>query len=353
MFLGCWNLPVFSILLASMFLASIGVPSLRTTSTLPFTFSVDNAQMVVQERQSMAEVATYGTRMAAHLQVGSAPVIATQTRRKSQLAVTRLRSDAGMEQMSTAMPAAAAYTVTMYLRENPKVQLWHAQKMVHDGPYPKGGLGIMDLMQEPTFFTPAPFDCLQFYISREALDEIAYDHGAVRIANLTWPRGNIDLNFNHLIMSLIPATESPEGTSQLFVEQVMMALLIYSAQTFGGMQAKAKIARGGLAPWQMRRATELLSERLDGEVSLSEVAAECNLSVGHFARSFKQAIGQTPHRWLLDRRVDEAKNLMLHSGLRLADIALDCGFTDQTSFNRTFKKIAGTSPGDWRRACRQ
>jgi AraC-like DNA-binding protein len=122
---------------------------------------------------------------------------------------------------------------------------------------------------------------------------------------------------------------------------------------FSHMQAGARIARGGLAPWQMRRATELLRERLYGEVSLSAVAAECKLSVSHFARSFKQAIGQTPHRWLLDRRVDEAKNLMLHSGMRLSAIALDCGFGDQTSFNRAFRKIAGTSPGDWRRSCRQ
>jgi AraC-like DNA-binding protein len=114
---------------------------------------------------------------------------------------------------------------------------------------------------------------------------------------------------------------------------------------------ETKIARGGLAPWQMRRATELLRGRLDGDVSLSELAAECKISVSHFARSFKQAIGQTPHRWLVHRRVDAAKNLMLHSGMRLSEIAVGCGFADQTSFNRTFKKIAGITPGDWRRSC--
>ena len=301
----------------------------------------------------MAEVATYGSRMAAHLYLESAPAVAMQTKRKAQLAITRLQSDEGLSHMSAPIPLERAFVATLYLRENPKVQLWLGQKMVHDGPCPKGGLGIVDLQQEPTVFTPAPFDCLQFYISRKALDEIANDYGASRIESLTWPRGSIDPNFNHLILSILPAMENPQHTSQLFVDQVMLALLIYSAQAFGGMQARVRIARGGLAPWQMRRATELLRERLDGEVSLPEVAAECKLSVSHFARSFKQAIGQTPHRWLLDRRVDEAKNLMLHSGMRLSEIALDCGFGDQTSFNRAFKKIAGTSPGDWRRSCRQ
>lgn len=120
-----------------------------------------------------------------------------------------------------------------------------------------------------------------------------------------------------------------------------------------GLSAKTSIARGGLAPWQMRRATALLSERIDRAVSLSEVAAECKLSVSHFARSFKQAVGQTPYRWLLDQRLDAAKSLMQHSGLRLSEIALGCGFADQASFTRAFKKIAGTSPGDWRRSCRE
>jgi AraC family transcriptional regulator len=75
--------------------------------------------------------------------------------------------------------------------------------------------------------------------------------------------------------------------------------------------------------------------------------------VSHFARSFKQAIGQTPHRWLIDRRLDEAKKLMLTSSMGLSEIAVGCGFADQASFSRAFKRVSGTSPGDWRRACRQ
>jgi AraC-like DNA-binding protein len=225
--------------------------------------------------------------------------------------------------------------------------------MVHDGRFAAGAVSIVDLQRELTIFAPYSFDCLQFYVPRAALDEIAHDHGTLPIETLAWPQGRIDPNFHHLGMSLLPALEHPEQISRLYLDQVMLALLFYSAQTYGGMDPKARIARGGLAPWQMRRATEMLRERLDGEISLSEVAAECRLSVSHFARSFKQAIGQTPHRWLLDRRVDAAKNLMLHSGMRLSEIALGCGFADQTSFNRTFKKIAGTSPGDWRRTCRQ
>jgi AraC family transcriptional regulator len=160
----------------------------------------------------------------------------------------------------------------------------------------------------------------------------------------------------HLHLESAPVvTVEAERKAQLAITRLRSdaGLSRVSTRILSEKETETKIARGGLAPWQMRRATELLRDRLDGDVSLPELAAECKLSVSHFARSFKQAIGQTPHRWLVHRRVDAAKSLMLHSGMRLSEIALGCGFADQTSFNRAFKKIAGITPGDWRRSCRQ
>ena len=107
--------------------------------------------------------------------------------------------------------------------------------------------------------------------------------------------------------------------------------------------------RGGLAPWQERRAKELMSTHLGREISLAFVAGECKLSVSHFARSFKQCTGKPPHRWLLENRVEKAKELLIDAELPLAEIALECGFSDQSHFTRVFSRIAGTSPGTWQR----
>jgi AraC family transcriptional regulator len=108
-------------------------------------------------------------------------------------------------------------------------------------------------------------------------------------------------------------------------------------------------ARGGLAPWQERRAKELMSTHLGREISLAFVAGECRLSVSHFARSFKQCTGKPPHRWLLEKRVEKAKELLIDAELPLAEIALECGFSDQSHFTRVFSRTVGTSPGTWRR----
>jgi AraC-like DNA-binding protein len=71
--------------------------------------------------------------------------------------------------------------------------------------------------------------------------------------------------------------------------------------------------------------------------------------VSHFARSFKASLGVPAHRWLVLRRIERAKELMLATQSGLSDIALEAGFSDQASFNRTFRQFVGISPGRWRR----
>ena len=116
-----------------------------------------------------------------------------------------------------------------------------------------------------------------------------------------------------------------------------------------GFHSTAGMPRGGLAPWQERRAKELMSATLNEQIPLSRLASECGLSVRHFARAFRLSTGMPPHRWLLKYRVDHAKKLMRMRAWSLADIASFCGFADQSHFTRVFTANGGVSPGLWRR----
>jgi len=109
------------------------------------------------------------------------------------------------------------------------------------------------------------------------------------------------------------------------------------------------VPHGGLALWQVRRVKELMSESLSEEIPLSRLATECGLSVRHFARAFRHSTGVSPHRWLLKHRVDHARELLSDRALSLTDIALSCGFADQSHFTRVFTAMVGVSPGVWRR----
>jgi AraC family transcriptional regulator len=149
---------------------------------------------------------------------------------------------------------------------------------------------------------------------------------------------------------MLPALNRPYQANHLFVEHVMLAVAVHVAQTYGGMRPVLRPVRGGLAPWQVRRAKEILSANLDGSVPLTEVARECRLSVSHFSRAFRRTMGMAPHRWLLTRRIEVAKESLRDRRSSLSDVALACGFADQSHLTQVFTRMVGVSPGAWRRA---
>jgi AraC-like DNA-binding protein len=150
--------------------------------------------------------------------------------------------------------------------------------------------------------------------------------------------------------SLLGAFVHPERASRLFVDHVTLALATHVAQTYGRLQPATRAIQGGLAPWQVRRAKDILSANLDGSVTLREIAAECGLSVGHFSRGFRVSVGVAPHRWLQSRRIERAKGLLADARLSLSDVALSSGFADQSHFTRVFSNEVGIGPGAWRRS---
>jgi transcriptional regulator GlxA family with amidase domain len=97
-------------------------------------------------------------------------------------------------------------------------------------------------------------------------------------------------------------------------------------------------------------AFELIDARLDGDLSVNEIAHHCALSPSRFRVAFRNTTGVTPHRWLTERRVDRAKSLLLRGSASLAQIAIDCGFADQSHFTHVFTSLVGASPGEWRRS---
>ena len=125
------------------------------------------------------------------------------------------------------------------------------------------------------------------------------------------------------------------------------------ARLYDGIPVSQRQQIGGLAPWQARRAKELLEANIRGGVTLGTLAQTCGLSIRHFTRAFRRSTGLAPHQWLQHRRLRKAKELLEGSSSSLSRIALDCGFADQSHFTRTFSRIAGVTPRTWRRMTRE
>lgn len=113
--------------------------------------------------------------------------------------------------------------------------------------------------------------------------------------------------------------------------------------------ARSKERRGGLAPWQLRRATEYMTEHLGDPVPLKDLAEQTGLSPSRFGRAFKLSMGISPHRWQMNLRILEAQELLREGKRPQADIALATGFAEQSHFSRVFKEAVGVPPRAWQR----
>ncbi|WP_052025416.1 helix-turn-helix transcriptional regulator [Novosphingobium sp. AP12] len=89
--------------------------------------------------------------------------------------------------------------------------------------------------------------------------------------------------------------------------------------------------------------------RISHRLSIGEVASALGLSNSYFVRAFSNTVGVAPYCWLLEQRINEARQLLSHTTIPIAQIALECGFTDQSHFTNAFNRRVGTTPSKWRK----
>jgi AraC family transcriptional regulator len=151
-----------------------------------------------------------------------------------------------------------------------------------------------------------------------------------------------------LAISLLGALQEPAHATTLLIDSVAVAFHAHILGAYCGLPGDGSFARAALAPWQLRRVREFIDAHLNGDPSVTDLARECRLSESHFARAFKHATGVPPHRWMMKRRIERAKQLLLQGNLAIAEIALACGFVDQSHLTRNFVRAEGCGPGKWR-----
>jgi len=109
----------------------------------------------------------------------------------------------------------------------------------------------------------------------------------------------------------------------------------------------------GAEPVRIRKARDYIAEHSAEELSLGKVARAANTSTNYFSEKFKQATGTNFVKYVARTRFEKAEALLREADLRVSEIAFACGFQSLSQFNRTFKKLAGKSPTQYRAAARR
>jgi len=278
-----------------------------------------------------------------------APVI--RTLQNNSLSATRCKRDVPFDAITNPLPCEDAYMVVIQVRGKNSRELWLDGKPVKTEPLRADGVVFHDLRRSPLFYFNDPLDSVNYFLPRKTLDAIADDADASRVSDLNFVPGIgvMDNVMAEITKLLLPAFDTPDQVSLLFADYISLALGSHVAYMYGGMRSIVGTRQGGLAAWQERRAKELISANLQGNISTGDLARECSLSTGHFARAFRRSTGLSPHQWLLRRRLDKAHALLRDRKRSLAEIARACGFFDQSHFTKAYTRLRGISPGAWRR----
>ncbi len=242
-----------------------------------------------------------------------------------------------------------AFLAIFQLRSHAPHQIWEDGKAAVAPCAERGTLHVLDLNAPFSAEHDTDIDSLHVHLPRAALDDLAADVGAAPVAHVRAPLrwSTPDAVIPQFQASIIEALAGSEASSVLYADHLLQIVARHIAYTYGGMRPSVHV-QGGLAPWQSRRAKELIANKVANQVSLEDVATACGLSSSHFARAFKASTGITPHAWLQSCRVDRARELLRRPSRPLAEIAADCGFADQSHFTRIFKRMTGQTPGAWR-----
>jgi AraC family transcriptional regulator len=153
-----------------------------------------------------------------------------------------------------------------------------------------------------------------------------------------------DLQLHHIAMLFLAELRSGGIMGRLYIESLTQALIIHLLRHYSTVKQTITSENRNLTRTQLQQATEYIQTHLDRDLSLFQIASIINISPTYFASLFKQAMGTSPHQYVIQQRVERAKVMLKKTDLAIADIALQVGFSSQSHLTQQFKRLTGVTP---------
>ncbi|WP_284620471.1 AraC family transcriptional regulator [Aquabacterium humicola] len=209
-----------------------------------------------------------------------------------------------------------------------------------------GDLSLLTRGEASHWHWAQPMDVQHVYLSERVLNDVAQevferDVADIRLHDLLKVD---DPAIARCLQALAQEAARPAPGSALCADAIGVELSVHLLRRFARVAWSERATDGGLSPTQRRRLEALVEQSLHEALTLAQLAAAAHLGVSSFARRFRASYGDSPHAWLVKRRVARARQLLGAGALSLKEVALACGFADQAHLTRTVRAHLKTTP---------
>ncbi len=176
------------------------------------------------------------------------------------------------------------------------------------------------------------------------VDRVAMEMGAGSHVELA-PRFHFrDALLEQLLRSLVAEFEQTSPPDRLYADSLTHTLIVHLIKKYSGTYVRSTTAKQGLSQRSLARVVECIEARLGDDLSLRDLAEVAGISPSHFLTLFKRSTGLPPHQYLVEKRIEKAKTLLLQTDLQIAAIAARTGFADQSHLTRLMRRHLGLTP---------
>ncbi|KOP22575.1 AraC family transcriptional regulator [Hapalosiphon sp. MRB220] len=157
-----------------------------------------------------------------------------------------------------------------------------------------------------------------------------------------------DPHIESIGMMLLTELKQENFGGRLYIESLANILAVHLLRQYCVVKPRLAIYEGGLPERQLIQVLEYINENLHQDIKLADLAALLGMSQFHFSRMFKQAIAMTPYQYLLQQRIERAKQLLKQTERSIIEIAFLCGFNSHSHLSKQFRQLTGMTPTSYK-----
>lgn len=193
-----------------------------------------------------------------------------------------------------------------------------------------------------------PSECVHMTLDSSLLKRVAADCSSSNNVEIDCRVMFSDPTILHLAQLFKQEILNGGLAGQLYTESLANVLAVHLLRNYRGAVSQPVLRNTALDDIKLAQVKDFIEAHLADELAIADLAAVAHISQFHFARAFKTATGQPPHRYVTQRRLEQAKVLLSVTRLSVSEVAYRVGFSNQSHFTVQFRKATGMTPKNYR-----